>query len=394
MFNKLKKRTLLTAPTNQYQKRRRYLLQQRQKIILQQKLLNEKKLKRKIAHDNHLQNEKKIIQISKNKKYFIINNNLSGGSYKWQKDIEKYIPLIRIYKYDIFNNILQNHNDVENIVVLINSFIRTDFTINKIIELYKKYKFKIILPIHDWFWFNVSRNYNLKYHNIYLDSDMKLSEESKNLFDICYKILCPSKFVYDIFINYYDNNKVKQIDWIDYDNYNIIPTFKINKIDKINIGVLISISESKGGEQVHYLLDRFSSKINFFIVGLNVEKYQDNYNSFINLIKKYNIHGLLYLNKWGETWCYELSKGLLCGLPILYNNIGSFKTRIPKNVGKYIININNESEFYNYNMLDNSFQKLLSYIKDNEIKINDTNPIISENPKLIESIKLNHNKNE
>lgn len=392
MFNKLKKRSILTAPKSQYQKRREYLLQQRQKIILQQKLLHEKKLKRKIAHDKHLQNEKKIIQISKNKKYFIINNNLSGGSYKWQKDIEKYIPLIRIYKYDIFNNILQNHNDVENIVVLINSFIRTDFTINKIIELYKKYKFKLILPIHEWFWFNVGLNYNLKYHNIYLDSDMKLSEESKKLFDICYKILCPSKFVYDILIKHYNNKKVKQRDWIDYDNYNIVPTFKINKIDKINIGVLVSISECKGGEQIQYLLDKFSSKINFFIVGLNVEKYKDNYNSFINLIKKYNIHGLLYLNKWGETWCYGLSKGLLCGLPILYNNIGSFKTRIPKNVCKYIINNNNESEFYNYNMLDNSFQKLLSYIKHNEIKINDTNPIISENPKLIESIKLNHNK--
>jgi len=43
-------------------------------------------------------------------------------------------------------------------------------------------------------------------------------------------------------------------------------------------------------------------------------------------------------------------------------------------------------------MLDVNFQKLLSFIKNNEIKINDTTPIISENQELIESINLNHNK--
>lgn len=388
MFNQLKKRgNILTGHntiSNQIRKRREYLLIQRQKILMQQQRLEQQKLKRN--------NEKNILENSMTKKYFIINNNLSGGSYKWQKDIEKFIPLVRVDCYNILSKILKNHLDTKNIVILINSFIRTDFTIDKIIQLYNKYKFKIILPIHEWFWFNVGNNYNLKYHSIYLDLNMKLSEDSKRFFDICYKILCPSKFVYDILIKHYNNKKVKQINWIDYDNYNIVPTFKINKLNKINIGVLVSISECKGSEQVRYLFNKYSSKINFFTVGINIEKYNDNYISFINLIKKYNIHGLLYLNKWGETWCYGLSKGLLCGLPILYNNIGSFKTRIPKNVDKYIINNNNESEFYNYNMLDVNFQKLLSFIKNNEIKINDTTQIISENQELIESINLNHNK--
>ena len=48
----------------------------------------------------------------------------------------------------------------------------------------------------------------------------------------------------------------------------------------------------------------------------------------LQVIKNNKIHALLYLNKYGETWCYSLSKAIKTGLPILYNNLGAFKERL------------------------------------------------------------------
>ena len=322
-------------------------------------------------------------------KHFIVNNNLAGGSYKWQKDIEKDISLFRIYNFDMFLKILQNHDNPKNMIVLINSFIKTDITIDKILFLHDKYKFKIILPIHEWFWFNVTTNYDNKYHNIYLNEDMKLNENSKKIFNICSKIICPSKFVYEILYKHYPHEKIKQINWIDYDLLNTYNNYKIKKDTQINIGVLSYISECKGKEQLQLLIHKYrkNSNINFLIVGHNIEYYDDDYSSFINLIKKHNIHGLLYLNKWGETWCYSLSKALYSGLPIFYNNIGSFKERIPKNIDKYIINNNDESEFYAKNMLNRNFNKFVKYIQNNDIFVNDKKPTIVKNSKLIQELE-------
>mgnify|MGYP001474215575 CR=1 FL=1 len=367
-------------------------MSRKQKIGIHNEMQRRKYIQRhneKISRNNalkeppHVGHENSFIS---NTKYFIINNNTAGGSYKWETDIEKYIPCTRIFNHATFSRILSHHNNPNNIVVLINSFLLTDFTIENLLQLYDIYKFKVVIPIHDWYWFNVGWDYNLKHHHIYLDKNMKLPESSKKLFDICNKIICPSNFVYEIILKHYPSNKVEHIEWIDYNLSNLSNNYKINKNGRINIGVFVGLSECKGVEQIRYLVNRFKSTIKFCIVGKNIEKYEDNYGSFIDLIKKYNIHGLLYLNKWGETWCYGLSKGLTCGLPILYNNIGAFKERIP-NTDKYIINNNNESQFYDRNMLNNNFEKLLTYIRNNEIYVNDTKPKMVENSILIDYLK-------
>ena len=289
---------------------------------------------------------------------------------------------------------MNNHSDPTNIVIIINSFIRTDFTINNITELYNKYKIKIILPIHDWYWFNIINDYNNVFHSIYLKPNLTLPNESKMFFDICHKIICPSKFVFDVMYKHYPNTKIKQNNWIDYDLSNITLNYKIQKSTTINIGFFVGYSECKGMEQLNALFKYIRNKnnVNIFAVNRNIEKYEDTYESFINLIKKYKIQGLLYLNKWGETWCYGLSKGLACGLPIMYNNFGSFKERIPKDQDKYIINNRNENEFYDADVLVASFEKLLAYIRNNNIMINTIEPKVRENNNLINNILNKENK--
>ena len=159
--------------------------------------------------------------------------------------------------------------------------------------------------------------------------------------------------------------------------------------------MLVDFNECKGKEQVEYLISKYkyNQNIKFWIVGVNIERYKDEMTSFIQLIKKYNIHGLMYLNKWGETWCYGLTKGLLSGLPILYNNIGAFKERVPKDDRKYIINNNNETEFYDYKILENNFEKLVNYIIiNNNIFITKAENDYITNKSFINELKIPNKK--
>jgi len=325
----------------------------------------------------------KVRNIAKEIRFIIINNNLAGGSFKWQKDIQKYIPLIRVASCDDLLKLLSDNKC--NFVVLINSFIQTDFTIEKLLKIHAVYKFKIILPIHEWYWFVRGSGYSASYHNFYLDKSLSIPYNTKKLFDICDKIICPTFFVYDILKKQYNNDKVSVTNWIDYDLNSKSTKIEIKKRNIINIGVLVGLCECKGEEQIEYLIDKYKN-IKFHMVGINIEKYDDNYESFMKIILKYNIHGLMYLNKWGETWCYGLTKGILTGLPIFYNNVGSFKERIPGRT-KYFINNNNESEFYDYDMLENNFEKFINYINNNNICINKIEKMRAvNNKKLIDEI--------
>ena len=104
----------------------------------------------------------------------------------------------------------------------------------------------------------------------------------------------------------------------------------ICKNNEINIGNLSGFSEYKGRDYILDLIDKYKTynnyTINFIVVGYNSPAYNET--EYYEYVKKYNIHGLTYLNKWGETWCYSLTKALNTGLPIVYNNIGAFKERI------------------------------------------------------------------
>ena len=332
-----------------------------EKIIIKNLLVkyNTNKNKNKIIQNilkKKLNEKIKFKELNKYKQY-IITNNLAGGSFKWIND-QINVKLIN-------NKNLLYQLNLNNKFIILQSFLFTDININDIFKLYNKYNFKIILPIHDWYWFiyPFTYNYSNNIHNKYLNL-LPISQEIIKLFNICEKILCPSKFVFDI-VSKYTNNTILE-EWDDYKvsiikSPNILP---INKV--INIGILTTLSEYKGSEQIKYLYKKYNSnKINFKIINLNIPKYNDNITEFLNHIIKYNIHGLLHLNKWGETYCYSLTKSLISGLPILYNNFGAFKDRIPKNIEKYINNNNNENEFFNYRQLETNFIKFINYIKNN-----------------------------
>lgn len=309
----------------------------------------------------------------KHKQYIVINNNLIGGSHQWFVELSKYIPCCRVSRYNELCSVINQIDKTVAIYVIINSFIGTNFTIDIILKLYDIFKFKIILPFHEWYWFKLKQKETYNCHSIYLNNNLIIHKNVRKLFEISHSIICPSLFVYKHLSKIYHHNKIVTLPWID---YNLISKKHLINVPKnkncINIGILVNNSTYKGKNNVFFLMNHYKNNknINFFIVGFNIPRYKNNYHSYLTTIIKYKIHGLIFLNIWGETWCYGLTKALLSNLPIFYNNIGCFKTRIPKDKEKYIINAIDEKECLDTKLLLHNFKRFINYIKNNDIFVN------------------------
>jgi hypothetical protein len=308
----------------------------------------------------------------------VICNNHKGGSIKFINDIiNHYKVTIKFVKK---KNELLSYKLSNSSIILIQSFLFTDLNVDIIIDTYNRYNCKIIIPIHDWYWFIFPyiNNYSVLIHKMYLSNNFTIPEKTKRLFSICDKIICPSKFVHDIIYSKLSTNtNIYLQEWIDYnyteyinDNPNVLPIHN----NVINIGILHAVDEYKGMETIKYLHHRYNSynnyTIKYLIPGVNIDKYNET--ELFTHIERYNIHGLLHLNKWGETYCYSLTKSLMSGLPILYNDIGSFKTRIP-HLNKYIRNISHESDYFNNSLLQKTLNTYLDYIINNNGTYKKTN---------------------
>ena len=127
-----------------------------------------------------------------------------------------------------------------------------------------------------------------------------------------------------------------------------------------------AFSNYKGKEFVELLQTRYKKykkyTINFYINGQNMPKYE--ISDFYKLVKSYRLHCLLHLNKWGETYCYGLSLALNTGLPILYNDIGAYKERIPSRE-HYFKAYDSENDYVDTKKLYENFEKMLNYIINN-----------------------------
>jgi hypothetical protein len=313
------------------------------------------------------------------KNVYIISNIKGGGSLKYINDIINNIN----YK----NNFILIKNEKEltqynfcDSIILLQQLFYTDINLNTIINLKKTTNVQLIISIHDCYWLNnniikVFDN-TLYWHNAYLKDDIKINEDTIQLFEIADEIIFPSKFIYGIYSRYFSTNNFVLVHhndyFLDYSTKNI-PLIKNNII---NIGVFHEFSIYKGKEYINYLSQKFISyknyKINWHINGINSSKYKEI--DFFNNIKSLNIHCLTALNKEGETWCYALTKFINSGLPIIYNNFGSFKERIPDNVDHYFKVYETETENdKNNEKLDDVFIKLLDYIIQNNGKFNNIN---------------------
>lgn len=297
---------------------------------------------------------------------YIISNNKGGGSVKYLDDIvNKYQN--KNFVYINYNHKLHHYNYSSMSILFLQHLFFTNINLKDVIEIKNKYNCKLIISIHDCYWLNnkVLHDFDdtTSWHNTYLDDNINIHEDIKMVFSIADDIIHPSQFTWNMHSKYFSTHNFKLVYHNDYkcEHSKNIPKIK----DCINIGVLHEYSVYKGKEYIEKLKSKYTMyknyKINFLIVNKNIPRYKES--EFYDYIDKYNIHCLTFLNKWGETYCYSLTKALNVGLPIIYNNFGAFKERIP-NSDHYFKVYDNENDS-DINKLYNTFESMMDYIITN-----------------------------
>lgn len=327
--------------------------------------------------------------------YIIMNKQLGGGSNQY---IEDSFP---------FYEIITKKNELwsiyeKNYTLILQPLIDLEITIDDILQFYKEKKCNIIIPIHEWYWISY-KNEKYKHipkfdcrHNLYLTS-LEIIDKVKELFSISTQILCPSIFVFE-YIKKFSPKNIIYSPWRDYEiQFNQKPfIFPIQK-NIIRIGILYRYTKYKGKEEIEEIRKKIQKihynqqiyKIEYLIVGVNIPYYKNTLKDYFSVIEKYKIHGLFHLNRWGETYCYGLTKSLLSGLPILYNNFGSFKERIPKDYKKYQIYHNQEEEYLKINQ--SSLFHFFIYLIQNQSKTKFLIPYKKEPPMINDYWIKNYN---
>jgi len=336
------------------------------------------------SKDKHLVKKSGIKNNPKNnpkyKRIFIICNISGGGTSKFVEDLIKNYKMSKIVKITNKSELIQ-HTYSPLDILFVQQLLHTDIFPKDLVDINNNFGSKIFLVLHDFCWLaNNSFNYNNSYHNSYL-YEIKIDKDVATLFNNSSLIICNSIFTKKIYSGVFSNKNV-----IFEENNDISVDYTTKKVplikdNIINISHFQEFSEYKGKENVELLMNKYKYykgyAVNFLIVGINIPIYEEiDWNEYI---EAFNFHGLLHLNKWGETYSYALTKSINSGLPILYNNIGAFKTRIPEDVEHYIKVIDCEKDYFNTELLFNRFENFLDYIiKNNGLfdRCNNNNNIV------------------
>jgi hypothetical protein len=333
-----------------------------------------------LPNDSKSKNSEKIMNVGNSSNIFFITNIKSGGSYKYMDDFINHYTNNNIVTISDKSNLINNSYS-PNDIIMVQQLLFTDIKPNDIINLKYKFGCKIIICIHDFCWFasnsnEINEQPSKIYQNGYLKSISKIHHSIKKLFNIASLVIHPSKFTFENYSRYFCSNnfilqKHNDIN-IDYSTKRV--PLIIN--NTINIGNIQEFMEYKGSENIELLMEKYKFykgyNINFLCVGVNTPKYDES--NWYSYIIEHNFHCLLHLNKFGETYSYCLTKSINSGLPILYNNIGALKERIPDNRLHYIKVTDSEIEYFNSNLLFTQFEKMLNYIIENNGLFSHSNP--------------------
>ena len=313
------------------------------------------------------------------KKVYIISNIKEGGSVKYINDItrhyNKYVDFIFIRNKSELLKI--SHFFMPDDILFVQQLLYTDILPEFLLKIKTIFSLKMIISIHDFCWFiddDDDVNNPTKITNIfeigYFSNLTRIQSNIVTLFENAFLVIHPSEFTKKQYSRFFPITNCILQDHNDiHVNYHAksIPIITNNTIKICNFQ---SYSKCKGSEMMELLLEKYKSYkgyiINFLIISKNNLHYTEE--NWHIMLKNMNPHCLLHLNKYGETYSYSLSKSINSGLPILYNDLGSFKERIPKNNKHYKSVISNEDEYYHSNKLFVKFEEMLEYIIENNGK--------------------------
>jgi hypothetical protein len=325
------------------------------------------------------------------KKYNILNIcHSGGGTEKYMNDLKNIFKEHNFINFTIFDSNINYNEKYRNInLIHINSILFNNLKDNYI-KFFLLYMIDVpkYLTIHDYQWLYPDNP------NIIKDDFKNNSPKIENiisfelLISICSKIIFPSNNIYNNYNIYIDLNKYKNkifivnhCDIIINNNFLVIP--KIDNI--INISFIGYFVDYKGSYIFEDLINKYkfykNYKLNYHIFGIigynindNIEnitihkEYKDD--NIINELHENNIHGILHLSIFEESYCYALTKSINSGIPILYINNGCISERLNDNnkyfsselndiMDRFIIFLDyiiENNDIYNFYNLNNNIQ--------------------------------------
>ena len=289
------------------------------------------------------------------------------------------------YNIDFLDNIFKSCKIVFVHNLLYNNIVKMEIN-NNIVSILKSNPVDKLLIIHDYYLLfpefpNPIKSKNMIPSNINID-------KTKDFFKIFKKIYFNSKNCYYNYFKYTDKIEnsiiLNIVPYIDYYIARIFPPKK----NHYKIGLIGDIGcEHKGKDIANNIFEMFNKnnyhKYSFVIFGnfglsypnLTVTGYYENNNIF-NLLREYDIDYFLFLSQFEETYSFTLSLAMHTGLPIIYNNIGSYPERLKE--------YNNCFPFE-----ENDYIKIVDILNNIEEKyINDSNHKnkINNNPVLYKNM--------
>jgi hypothetical protein len=311
------------------------------------------------------------------KKNILILSHIGGGTNKYVKDLKKIFIEYNFIEFDNYNESIDYNEKYKNIdIIHINSILFNNLKDNYNIFLKnfltntKKY-----ITIHDYQWLFPDDPNITKDDFFSKEIDYKNILNFIELLDICEIIIFPSKNIYNNYLHYINieifKNKIHIVNHMDkLINHTFLVISKI--VDCINIAFIGNFVKYKGSLLFNYLLENIKKynniNIKYHIFGsidnneilhsndflIIHNSYNDN--NIIEILHKNNIHGIVHLSLFEESYCYALTNSINSGIPIFYLDRGSFSERLSSN--KYF-STNIKNIFSNY---DN----FLKYIIDNQ----------------------------
>lgn len=181
-------------------------------------------------------------------------------------------------------------------------------------------------------------------------------------------IICPSYYIYSYFRKFFYHPSIHVVPHPDKVQLPSLHVPPIEEDGTINIGIITSMQRYKGLEYFSLLFDTAPPHV-MFIVYYDYDDACDRSNVLVRgsyheddiyekLIQD-RVHGLVFFNKWPESYCYALSKGINSGLPIYYTPIGAVEERL---------SAYRDSRFHPHDMTDpfSHFPQFLNYIMENQ----------------------------
>jgi hypothetical protein len=287
-----------------------------------------------------------IRQYRQPRRVFYISETRTGGSLKYIQDLQRHYTIrgVSFWRLSCRRRAiaeLQERARPKDVLIF-QYLLNTDFSFGDIAELVDTFDLTLVVPIHDKYFLNDRPAADLTYHDsLHVHEAPCIPQDKMQLLRRARFVVFPSRFIYNVFRRVLQTDQMVVVPHMDEERVQYgfcrVPPLR----DQVRLGIITPPTFYKGINLLEKVYKAFSS-YNGCSVSFLVYADYDGHSRFPNVVTKGaycesdiyrkleedQVHGLLFLNNYPETYCYALTKGLNAGIPILYTDMGAVGERI------------------------------------------------------------------